>query len=84
MDCQYFPRCKNIATVLVPNAFLGDVPSCDECAKMFVDDWEKLPKIPDGYIYDGMDRLADFIHKKSTKLDCQGIPLDSEKGKTDG
>ena len=34
MNCNWFLKCTNEATVLIPHPLLGDVPACDRCAAM--------------------------------------------------
>jgi hypothetical protein len=45
VTCQYFLKCKNDATCLVPHPVLEIVPSCDRCARITEYDPDKLARI---------------------------------------
>jgi hypothetical protein len=45
MICEYFLKCKNEATCLVPHPILEIVPSCDRCARKAEYDPDELPRI---------------------------------------
>lgn len=45
MKCHWFPKCTNEATILVPHSLLGDVPTCDRCAAMAVEDADDRAKL---------------------------------------
>ena len=65
MKCQWFLKCENEATILVPHSVLKEVPSCDKCAEQSGYNPNELPKVPKDYEYNGYDRLTNYIHNKS-------------------
>jgi hypothetical protein len=43
--CEYFLKCTNKATCLVPHPILTVVAACDRCAKLAEHDPDELPRI---------------------------------------
>ena len=82
MECRWFLKCKNEATVLLPHPILGDVPCCDRCAKLAEADPKDLKSVDQLLEGDGVLTLGGITAGREVWRDVHDIMLEQDqKGK---